>query len=539
MGINQNDFMNDNNINDNEDVEIRDYASEFGFTDSTENIDEEFSIFTQGYGVSGMGIVDVDNDDDNLDDILSTLNSNNQILQEEEERRMQEERLEAERRDAEIRAERLAENARIRAEEERLERERIEREEAEELERLEREAQERKEKSILTKMKKMVDITNTKKSSESTFSDVKEEEKEDISVETKEDITAKENNNTKKEKPVSTVKKDKQKEEKPKLAQNKKKIQPKQKDYQYLATHDSLTALQNMHALEDKTEKYVKAPKDSAVIFFDVNNLKTTNDTLGHEYGNRLIITVAETIKVCFGEQNSYRIGGDEFLVFLEKGGQKATSEKIPKFQSLLKKAEKEDSDGIEYSASVGFAVSDGKVTFLELKNEADKRMYANKKAYKSSHPKKEPKPQPKDVKPVEYDSLLTEDQKLLKSTIKENHTISSDLSTEKIMREIQSKAREIAAILIAGATFDHLFIIQDVDNFMELVDEMDNLIDYSYLYVVYENGTRFYGLDEYYDEVTNLFQEIGKTIINSPYITQKDILKINGINIFKNIYFD
>jgi len=49
MGINQNDFMNDNNINDNEDVEIRDYASEFGFTDSTENTDEEFSIFTQGY----------------------------------------------------------------------------------------------------------------------------------------------------------------------------------------------------------------------------------------------------------------------------------------------------------------------------------------------------------------------------------------------------------------------------------------------------------------------------------------------------------
>jgi diguanylate cyclase (GGDEF)-like protein len=51
---------------------------------------------------------------------------------------------------------------------------------------------------------------------------------------------------------------------------------------------------------------------------FDINNLKVVNDKFGHEYGNKLIVSSANAIVAIFGEENTYRIGGDEFAVIIE-----------------------------------------------------------------------------------------------------------------------------------------------------------------------------------------------------------------------------
>ena len=79
-----------------------------------------------------------------------------------------------------------------------------------------------------------------------------------------------------------------------------------------VAETDSLTNLPNRY----RFEKYILGAGDSgyslAILMFDINYLKETNDTLGHSAGDQLIQKVAHCISSCFGE-NSFRIGGDEF----------------------------------------------------------------------------------------------------------------------------------------------------------------------------------------------------------------------------------
>ena len=60
---------------------------------------------------------------------------------------------------------------------------------------------------------------------------------------------------------------------------------------------------------------------------------------------------------------------------------------------------------------------------------------------------------------------------------------------------------------------------------------------DYSYLYVIYQGGAQYYGADEYFSEITVLFENIAKLITSSGSVSQKDLLKVKGINIFKNIF--
>lgn len=85
-----------------------------------------------------------------------------------------------------------------------------------------------------------------------------------------------------------------------------------------LAYTDELTKLTNrryfyeeMNALEDK-----ELSKDTTIVFFDVNRLKFTNDTLGHDAGDELLVGAAECIKKAFEDNPTSiisRMGGDEF----------------------------------------------------------------------------------------------------------------------------------------------------------------------------------------------------------------------------------
>lgn len=54
------------------------------------------------------------------------------------------------------------------------------------------------------------------------------------------------------------------------------------------------------------------------MIVFDINNLKIINDTLGHDFGDILIIDSCKLICKVFKRSPVYRIGGDEFVVILE-----------------------------------------------------------------------------------------------------------------------------------------------------------------------------------------------------------------------------
>ena len=93
-----------------------------------------------------------------------------------------------------------------------------------------------------------------------------------------------------------------------------------EKKTEFLAYYDSLTALPNRAMVINELNKFLKdsdeSDKKGAVIFVDLDNFKKVNDTLGHEYGDKLLQRVANTLKIAAAENTIVsRLGGDEFLI--------------------------------------------------------------------------------------------------------------------------------------------------------------------------------------------------------------------------------
>lgn len=89
-----------------------------------------------------------------------------------------------------------------------------------------------------------------------------------------------------------------------------------------LAFHDTLTQLPNRRLLEDRLVQTMAASKRSglycALLFLDMDNFKTLNDTHGHIAGDLLLIEAARRLNGCVREMDTVaRFGGDEFVVVL------------------------------------------------------------------------------------------------------------------------------------------------------------------------------------------------------------------------------
>ncbi|MGN0379507.1 MAG: diguanylate cyclase domain-containing protein [Butyrivibrio sp.] len=154
-----------------------------------------------------------------------------------------------------------------------------------------------------------------------------------------------------------------------------------------LAYHDGLTDMLNRTSFMEEHEKMEKNRSLGLVAMFDVNNLKKVNDGFGHAKGDELIMTAADAIREAFGDLGKcFRIGGDEFVLLADKN---CSEEKFiackDKFSSLIAVME----TGRDYPISVacGYAVwNDRKYhDFDEFLNDADDRMYENKREMKAS----------------------------------------------------------------------------------------------------------------------------------------------------------
>lgn len=91
-----------------------------------------------------------------------------------------------------------------------------------------------------------------------------------------------------------------------------------------LAFYDTLTSLPNRRLLTDRLRLALSVSERShyygGVLFIDMDKFKTLNDTMGHEYGDLLLIEVARRIQACLREIDTVaRLGGDEFVVLLEE----------------------------------------------------------------------------------------------------------------------------------------------------------------------------------------------------------------------------
>jgi diguanylate cyclase (GGDEF)-like protein len=92
---------------------------------------------------------------------------------------------------------------------------------------------------------------------------------------------------------------------------------------QSLSTSDPLTRLPNRRLLLDRLQQAlssrIRSGRTGALLYIDIDNFKTLNDTLGHDMGDLLLQQVAKRLVFCVREGDTIaRIGGDEFVVMLE-----------------------------------------------------------------------------------------------------------------------------------------------------------------------------------------------------------------------------
>jgi len=149
---------------------------------------------------------------------------------------------------------------------------------------------------------------------------------------------------------------------------------------------DSLTGLLNRSALWDTLESDVELARRNgkalAVLFLDVNDFKTVNDTFGHAIGDRLLKSIADTIVTTVRASDAVcRIGGDEFVVIALTASRADAAQLASKLEEALRRVFMLEGQAVATSTSVGFSVfpGDGK-TAEALMRRADEAMYQAKR---------------------------------------------------------------------------------------------------------------------------------------------------------------
>ena len=138
------------------------------------------------------------------------------------------------------------------------------------------------------------------------------------------------------------------------------------------AETDALTNLPNRYRFEQYLLDAGESGYSLAILMFDVNYLKQTNDTMGHSAGDKLLRSAAKCITSCFGEK-SFRIGGDEFAAVVEDCKPEAVQQMIYRFR------EEERRENVSISVGYAYAEKISETTIKQLLEEADRQMYAEK----------------------------------------------------------------------------------------------------------------------------------------------------------------
>ena len=164
-------------------------------------------------------------------------------------------------------------------------------------------------------------------------------------------------------------------------------------EIQNLAFNDPLTGLSNrrmfMDRLKHSLASNIRNDKFGAILFLDLDNFKTLNDTKGHSSGDELLKEVGRRLTSCLRNMDTVaRFGGDEFVILVE-GLSSNLDEAISKVDRLSRKILHAlvqpyfiNEFEIYSSCSIGVAMfCDNNVSIEEILKHADSAMYLSKKA--------------------------------------------------------------------------------------------------------------------------------------------------------------
>lgn len=150
---------------------------------------------------------------------------------------------------------------------------------------------------------------------------------------------------------------------------------------------DELTQLHNRrYCMEHMNRLQEENISDYTILCFDLNNLKTVNDTYGHAKGDVLIRGAADVLAQTFGDEGVVaRMGGDEFICVLDTANEERAAALMEKLQENIKRKNGQSGD-LDMSIACGCASGKKDGGDVEkVYQVADDRMYENKKQMKAA----------------------------------------------------------------------------------------------------------------------------------------------------------
>jgi len=146
---------------------------------------------------------------------------------------------------------------------------------------------------------------------------------------------------------------------------------------------DKLTGMKNRNAYELELYEIPRIMQNTlGCVYIDVNGLKRLNDDYGHSRGDEMLVYVAQKIKEYFGDELAYRIGGDEFIVFIPDPGDNVIGSKVEEMSVDFEKKNYYISAGWSYYDKIG-----GHLSLKWLIEAAENRMREKKIKFHMEHP--------------------------------------------------------------------------------------------------------------------------------------------------------
>ena len=145
-----------------------------------------------------------------------------------------------------------------------------------------------------------------------------------------------------------------------------------------LSQIDRLTSFYNRNRFIQDVSELKERKASIGVVYLDINGLKETNDSFGHDAGDKLIKACADIMKKSAASKNLYRIGGDEFVIIYLDIAKGDFYDKVQLLKNAFEKS--------ACQAAIGCKWSEESADIQEIIKEADELMYSDKKKFYQGH---------------------------------------------------------------------------------------------------------------------------------------------------------